>query len=252
MKKIFWIVGLVFTLLVTQVAAAKTIVLVHGAFADGSTWSKIIPTLRAAGHKVIAVQNHLTSLADDAATTNRALDNISEKVLLVGHSYGGAVISEVGNRDNVGGLVYVAAFAPEENQSPGEATAGYPPAPGLGELTIDSAGFATLTEKGMNEYFAQDVDSDMQGIMSSTQGPTAAAIFATKLTNAAWKNKPTTYIVAENDFMIQPDAQRDFAKRMNATTLSLATSHVPMISKPTEVAAAILAAAELMPDSKSK
>lgn len=252
MKILIWILGLTFTFLFSQVAAAKTIVLVHGAFADGSAWSKIIPTLRSAGHKVIAVQNPPTSLADDAATTNRALDNITEKVLLVGHSYGGAVISEVGNRDNVGGLVYVAAFAPEENQSPGEATAAYPPAPGLEELIVDSAGFATLTEKGMNEYFAQDVDAETQGVMSSTQGPTAAAIFGTKLSNAAWKTKPSTYIVAENDFMIQPDAQRDFAKRMNATTMSLATSHVPMISKPTEVAAAILAAAELMPDSKSK
>ncbi|UYL07346.1 alpha/beta hydrolase [Bdellovibrio sp. SKB1291214] len=233
-------------------ASAKTIVLVHGAFADGSTWEKIIPTLQAAGHKVIAVQNPLTAMADDVASTTRTLTNQTEQVLLVGHSYGGAVITEVGTHPNVGGLVYVAAFAPEENQSVQDAVSNYPVPPGFGELSVDQFGFAILTEKGMKEFFAQDVSEEQKSIMFATQGPTFAGIFTSKLTTAAWKAKPTTYIVAENDFMIQPDAQRDFAKRMNATTISLPTSHVPMISKPAEVAAAILAAAEALPVKKTK
>lgn len=251
MKLLKWVAAFA-VILSALSASAKTIVLVHGAFADGSSWEKIIPLLQGAGHKVIAVQNPLTSMADDVASTNRTLTNQTEQVLLVGHSYGGAIITEVGTHPNVGGLVYVAAFAPEENQSVQEAAAGYPTPPGFGELVVDQFGFATLSEKGMKEFFAQDVSEEQKGIMFATQGPTYAGIFVTKLTAAAWKSKPTTYIVAENDFMIQPDAQRDFAKRMNAMTISLPTSHVPMISKPAEVAAAILAAAEALPIKKTK
>ncbi len=220
------------------------IVLVHGAWADGSSWAKIIPALQAKGFRVVAVKNPLTSLADDAATTKRAIALMDGPVLLVGHSYGGAVITEAGSDPKVAGLVYVAAFAPDEGQAVGEVGKDLPPPPGAAELRPDTEGYLSLTSKGIDEDFAADLPLAERKVMTATQGPTKAACFGAKITSSAWRTKPTGYVVASNDRMIPPDLERRFAKAMNATTVTLPSSHVPMLSHPAEVAKFIAEAAQ--------
>ena len=188
------------------------IVLVHGAWADGSSWAKVIPLLEKAGLNAVAVQNPLTSLADDVAATKRAIARLDGPVILVGHSYGGAVISEGGNDPKVVGLVYVAAFAPDVGEAVGELGKEFPPAPGGAELRPDAGGFLTVTTKGVLENFAQDLPLAERKLLAATQGPTNGAAFGAKLTNAAWKTKRTWYVVAANDRMIPPDLERKFAK----------------------------------------
>jgi pimeloyl-ACP methyl ester carboxylesterase len=221
----------------------KNVVLVHGAFADGSSWSKIIPLLEAKGLNVIAVQNPLSSLADDVAATKRAIALQDGPVLLVGHSWGGVVISEAGHDPKVAGLVYVAAFAPDDNQSLVDASQGFPPAPGLGEARPDASGFLSLTAKGIHEDFAQDLPAAERKTILATQGAWAASATGEKITKAAWKVKPSWYIVASEDRMINPDLEQSFAKKIKATTLTLKASHVPMLSQPAKVAAFIAEAA---------
>lgn len=220
--------------------AQPSVVIVHGAFADGSDWAKVIPLLQAKGIRVTAVQNPLTSLADDVAATRRALDNQPGKVVLVGHSWGGTVITEAGAHDKVASLVYVAAFAPDAGQATGELGKGLPTPPGIGKLSVDKAGFASLPPAALKEDFAQDVPAVQAAVMAATQGPIAMKAFEDKTTVAAWKNHPSWYIVSKNDRMIQPDLERAFAKKIGAKTTELATSHVPQQSRPQDVAKVIL------------
>jgi len=222
----------------------KTVVLVHGAFSDGSSWDKVIPLLQAKGLNVVAVQNPLTSLADDVAATRRAIAELDGPVILVGHSWGGTVITEAGNDDKVAALVFVAAFAPAEGQSSGELGKDYPTPPGFGKIKQDKSGFLTLTAEGVAKDFAQDLPAAQTKVMAVTQGPIAAKAFGDKVTAAAWKKKPSWYIVATNDHMIQPQLEQAMAKNINATTTTVPTGHVPMQSRPKEVAAAIIAAAD--------
>lgn len=231
---------------VAEVAGRKapTIVLVHGAFADGSTWNKVIPLLQAQGLHVVSVQNPLTSLADDVAATRRALDIQTGPVVLVGHSWGGAVITEAGNHDTVVSLVYVAAFAPDAGQSVADLGKDYPVPAGFGEIVADKAGFLTLSAKGVANYLAQDVPANEAALMHATQTPTNGHIFAETVSAAAWKTKPSYYIVAEEDHMLQPGLQNAMAKKIAATVVSLPVSHAPHLSQPTEVAQIILDAAE--------
>lgn len=238
---------LLFMMLSAATAAEKTqktVVLVHGAFADGSSWDKVIPLLQAKGLKVVAVQNPLTSLADDVAAAKRAIDAQSGSVILVGHSWGGTVITEAGGDDKVAALVFVAAFAPDAGESTADLGKSSPPPPGSESIRPDSAGFLSLTTEGVAKNFAQDLPAAQTRLMAVTQGPIFAKAFEDKVTNAAWKNKPSWYIVAEKDRMIQPDLERAMAKKINAKVTSLPTSHVPMQSRPKEVAAVIIAAAE--------
>jgi len=225
-----------------QAAAAEqpSVVIVHGAFADGSDWAKVIPLLQAKGVKVTAVQNSLTSLADDVAATRRAIDNQPGKVVLVGHSWGGTVITEAGAGDKVASLVYVAAFAPDAGQATADLGKDLLPAPGITKLTVDKAGFASLSPAVLKEDFAQDVPAAQAAVMAATQGPIAVKAFGEKTTVAAWKNHPSWYIVSKNDRMIQPDLERRFAKAIGAKTTELPTSHVPQQSRPADVAKVIL------------
>lgn len=221
-------------------SAKPSVVIVHGAFADGSDWSRVIPLLQAKGVKVTAVQNPLTSLADDVAATRRAIAAQPGKVVLVGHSWGGTVITEAGQHDKVGSLVYVAAFAPDAGKSTADTGEGYPTAPGIKRFVADAEGFLSLPEAAMREDFAQDVPAAQAAVMTATQGPIQAKAFADKVSNAAWTTKPSWFIVASRDRMIDPSLLRAMAKKINAKTTELPSSHVPQQSRPAEVAKVIL------------
>ena len=226
-------------------AAAPTVrnvVLVHGAFGDGSSWAKVIPLLEAKGLHITAVQNPLSSLADDVAATKRAIANQDGPVILVGHSWAGMVISEAGNDAKVTGLVYVAAIVPDENQSADDVIKAYPPPPGLAEAKPDAAGFLSLTRKGIDEDFVPDLPPAERAIVYATQGPWNSTCLADKVSIPAWKTKPSWFIVA-NDRMLSPEYEQAIAKHIHATTTTLPTGHVPMLSKPKDVAAVIIDAA---------
>jgi pimeloyl-ACP methyl ester carboxylesterase len=225
----------------------KNIVFVHGAFADGSSWAKVITILQAKGYNVTAVQNPLTSFVDDVAATNRALALQTGPVILVGHSWGGAVITEAGVDPKVAGLVYVAAFAPDSDEVVGDIAKSYPPPPTFAAPLIEKEGFISLPSETMVKHFAWDLPAAEARVLAATQGPIIASAFGTKVSNVAWKTKPSWYIVAKKDQAIAADEERFFAKRINATTTELDTSHVPMLSKPKDVAAVIMDAATKAP-----
>lgn len=223
--------------------AAKNVVLVHGAWADGSSWAKVIPLLEERGLHVVAVQNPLSSLADDVAATKRIIDAQDGPVVLVGHSYGGAVISDAGNHPKVARLVFVAAFGPDTGESLGTTTKDFAPAPVGPEVKPIEDGYLVLTRKGVTEDFAQDLSAGEKQVLFATQAPTSGSVFGATISDAAWRHKPSFYVVAESDRMINPDYERFAAKRMGAKILALPTSHVPMLSRPKEVAAFIAEAA---------
>ena len=223
-------------------SAKPSVVIVHGAFADGSDWAKVIPLLQARGIKVTAVQNPLTSLADDVAATRRAIAAQPGKVVLVGHSWGGTVITDAGQHDKVASLVYVAAFAPDAGKSTAETGAGYPAAPGSKRFVADAEGFLSLPQAAMREDFAQDVPAAQAALMTATQGPIQARAFADKVTGAAWTSRPSWFIVSARDRMIDPGLLRAMAKKIGARTTELPSSHVPQQSQPAEVARVILKA----------
>jgi pimeloyl-ACP methyl ester carboxylesterase len=224
-------------------APIKNVVLVHGAWADGSSWSKIIPLLAAKGLHVVAVQNPLTSFADDVAATKRMIDAQDGPVLLVGHSYGGAIITEAGNNPKVAGLVYVAAFAPDTGETPGGLAKPFGPTPLFANIQPIADGFLLLTAKGVNEDFAQDLSPADRALVLATQGATLGAVLEAKISSAAWRTKPSWFVVASNDRAIAPEQEKFTAKRMNAKTLVLPSSHVPMLSKPKDVSNFIVTAA---------
>ena len=221
----------------------KNIVLVHGAFADGSSWAKVIPILQAKGYNVTAVQNPLTSLADDVAATQRTLAQQDGPVILVGHSWGGVVITEAGTDPKVAGLVYVAAFGPDQGEVVGDLGKAYPPPPAFTAPIVDAQGFMTLPTDAVLKHFAQDLPPAEARVVAATQGPVSVSAFGSKVSNVAWKMKPSWYIVSAQDGAIAPDEERFFAKRMKATTTELKASHVSMLSQPQAVAAVILDAA---------
>ena len=223
----------------------KNIVLVHGAFADGfSSWSKVISLLQAKGYNVIAVQNPLTSLADDVVATKRAIAQMDGPVLLVAHSYGGMVISEAGNDPKVSGLVYVAALVPEEGQNANAVNASMPSTGVEKEFHVSTDGFVSLSVKAINENFVPDASPVERKQIYATQVPLAASAGEEKVPNPAWKNKPSWFIVAANDKIINPDLERYKAKLIKATTIELISGHVPMISQPNKVTEFIISAAQ--------
>ena len=219
-----------------------SVVIVHGAFADGSDWAKVVPLVQAEGIKVTVVQNPLTSLADDVAATQRVLNNQENNVVLVGHSWGGTVISEAGADKKVRSLVYVAAFAPDAGQASKDLGKDYPAPSGVKEIAADKNGFLYMTPQGMATGFAQDLPAEQTAIMAATQGPIRASAFDDKTSVAAWKGKPSWYVVAREDRMIQPDLQRAFAKKIGAQVTEVDASHVPQQSRPADVAKVIIEA----------
>jgi len=219
---------------------ALNVILVHGAWADGSSWSKVIPILRKHDLRVMAVQLPLTSLQDDVKAVERALAHVEGPTTLVGHSYGGVVITEAGNDPKVVGLVYVAAFAPDAGESAGSLGASGAPPPLGAELRPDQQGFLRITETGAKESFAQDLSASEKDVVFATQSPTAGVALGASVSKPAWKSKPSWYLVATSDRAIQPDLERTMAKKIKATTIEVKSSHLPMLSRPEETARLIL------------
>lgn len=225
-------------------APIKNVVLVHGLFADGSSWGKVIPLLQARGLHVTSVQNPLTSLPDDAAAVKRALAQQDGPTLLVGHSYAGMVISEAGDDPKVAGLVYIAARAPDAAEDYAALTRKFTPAPAAAGIRWDANGWGALGEEAFLKDFAGDLPAPEARSYFAVQQPFARAITQAKTTVAAWRVKPTWYAVSTQDRTIDPELQRFMAKRMNARTIELAASHVSLLSHPQEVADLIVSAAE--------
>ncbi|TCL03455.1 MULTISPECIES: alpha/beta fold hydrolase [Sodalis] len=224
----------------------KNVVLVHGAFADGSSWAKVIPRLTARGIKAVAVQNPLSSLVDDVEATVRVIEMQEGPVLLAGHSWGGGVITEAGNHPQVAGLVYIAAGTPDSGKSFNDWWDDYPPMPGAAEIEPYGEDYVAMTREGVRKYFAGDLPEQEADVVYATQGPLAVRCFDDLITTAAWRAKPSWYVIGENDQTIPPKVQRDSAQKLGAKTLSLPTSHVPMLSRPDAVADFIAEAASSM------
>ena len=221
------------------------IVLVHGAWADGSCWSAVIERLQAAGYNVTAPQFPESSLADDVARLRQVLARHDGPVIVAGHSYGGQIITALGtDAPNVAGLVYIAAFGLDEGESIGGLLAQGPPTPALAHLDIDKQGFAWLPEDDFVNHFAADVDTVQARVMYAVQQPLAASTLDDVMGVPAWKSHPSWYLVAENDDAIPPEAERLFAKRMDATTIEVPSSHVAIVSHPSDVAQLIETAAQ--------
>lgn len=223
---------------------AKTVVLVHGAFADGSSWSKVIPLLEKAGLHVIAVQNPLDSLDGDVAVTKRAIAAAQGPVVLVGHSWAGAVISEAGVNDKVRSLVYVAAYAPDDGQSVFDSVKGYPDMPGQASFVKDADGYVKVSDEGISKFFAPDLPRADQKLVAATQGALNIKALSQPVPHAAWHQVPSYVVVAANDQIISPQLQRDQAKRLHAHSIEVPSSHVAMLTYPKAVAELIIKAAQ--------
>jgi len=222
--------------------AISNVILVHGAWGDGSNWAKVIPLLVNKGLAVTAVQLPLTGFEEDVAAVRRAIALAGGDVVLVGHSYAGAVIGEAGNDPKVIRLVYVDAFAPDAGESAGTLFGQFESAPLGAEIRPDAQGFLKLTHTGIFELFAQDLDEDEKAVAYATQGPINGAALGGVLTQAAWRDRPTFYLIGDQDHAIPPVEQERMATRMSATVAHVNSSHVPMLSQPVVVANFILEA----------
>ncbi|MFL1550373.1 alpha/beta fold hydrolase [Pseudomonas sp. D47] len=225
---------------------ANNVVLVHGSWADGSSWSEVITRLQAAGLHVTAVQNPLTSVADDVAATHRVLDQQDGPTVLVGHSYAGTVVSDAGVDPKVSALVYVAARAPDANEDFVALSAQYPTMPVRAGVE-DHNGYLTLNQDAFLKYFAADVPRAKALELYAVQQPITKTLFSGSTVNAAWHTKPSWYAVSSNDQTISPDLERFLAKRMNATTLELPSSHLSLVSHAKEITDLILEASGRQP-----
>jgi pimeloyl-ACP methyl ester carboxylesterase len=221
------------------------IVLVHGAWADGSCWSGVIQRLQAEGFQVRAPQFSLTSLADDVARLRQVLEFQDGPAIVVGHSYGGQIITALGeDAPNVAGLVYIAAFALDAGESLGALLSQGPVTAALAHLFTDSRGYGWLSEDDFVNHFAADVDPTRARVLYAVQQPLASSAFTDVMGTPAWKSLPSWYLVSQNDEAIPPDAERMFASRMGATAVEIPSSHVAMVSHPVEVTEFIEKAAE--------
>jgi pimeloyl-ACP methyl ester carboxylesterase len=221
------------------------IILVHGAWADGTSWQHVILPLEQDGYTVIAVQNPLTSLADDVAATKRVIASQTGPVVLVGHSYGGAVIAAAASGNaNVKALVFVAAWALDAGDSLGSLGNKYPPTPAVSAGVPDAGGYLYIDRARFREVFAADVPEEEARVMAAAQKPFPVASFEQTIQTPAWKTIPSWYLVATDDKAIDPDLQRFMAQRMNATTVEVKASHVAYVSQPEATVKLIEQAAE--------
>jgi pimeloyl-ACP methyl ester carboxylesterase len=227
----------------TSGSAIRNIVLVHGGFVDGSGWAAVYKILKKDGYNVVVVQNPTVSLADDVAVTKRALAGQGGRVLLVGHSYGGAVITEAGTDPNVAGLVYIAAFAPDKGESVSSLIKDRLPGAPVPPILPPQDGFLFLDQAKFHFSFAADVDGDTATFMASSQVPWGVEALAGTITEPAWRTKPSWYLVSTEDRMIPPPAQRAMSKRAGSTLTEVAGSHAIYMSQPKSVAAFIEKAA---------
>jgi pimeloyl-ACP methyl ester carboxylesterase len=207
-----------------------SVVFAHGLWADGSCFSKVIPQLQADGHEVVAAQNSLDTLEGDVATVIRALGRVSSPAILVGHSYGGTVITAAGADNRVAGLVYIAALAPDDDETSQSLINKFPTTEVFSHIEV-ADGRIWLRPEGIGS-FAGDLSGEEQKIVWATQGVPAANLFDQKMAGTAWRSKPSWYIVAKNDRTVHPELERFVAKRMGATTVETDSSHVPMLSQP--------------------
>jgi pimeloyl-ACP methyl ester carboxylesterase len=221
------------------------VVLVHGAWADGSSWSAVIERLQKDGFNVTAPQFPLANLSDDVARLREVLARHDGPTVVAGHSYGGQIMTALGDEaPNVAGLVYIAAFGLDQGESLGPILAQGPPTPAIAHLSIDKQGYAWLPEDDFIKHFAGDIDPVRAKVMFAVQQPLAASALGEAMGKPAWKSIPSWYLVAQDDEAIPPDAERLFAKRMGATTVEVASNHVAMVSHPNEVVKLIEAAVE--------
>jgi pimeloyl-ACP methyl ester carboxylesterase len=231
-----------------EMSALPNVVLVHGAWADGSSWSAVIERLQADGYNVTAPQFPLTALADDVARLRQVLARQHGPTVVAGHSYGGQIMTALGtDAPNVVGLVYIAAFGLDEGESIGALLGQGPPSPALANLDIDQQGFAWLPEDDFVHHFAADVDPVKARVMHAVQQPLAGSTLQEVMGVPAWKSLPSWFLIADGDQAIPPDAERQFAGRMGATTVEVPTNHVAMVSHPDDVVNLIKRAAEAAP-----
>ena len=223
------------------------IVFAHGLWADGSCFSKVIPALQADGHEVISTQNCLDSLKGDVAAVHAALGRVNNPAILVGHSYGGTVITAAGADDRVAGLVYIAALAPDDDETSQSQQDKFPTTDVLHHIEV-ADGRIWLRPDGV-EYFAGDLSEAEQKLVWATQVAPSPNLFNEKMAGTAWRTKPTWYIVAKNDHTVQPALERFLAKRMGATVTEVESSHVPMLSNPKVVIDVIRSAAKVVQES---
>lgn len=226
-----------------------TIVLVHGAFADTSSWDKVISRLQTQGQSVMAVHNPTTSLAADVAAVNEVLDSIAGPVVLAGHSWGGVVITQAGVSDKVAALVYVSAFAPSQGQSINDLFAPYPQPEWFGSVSADAAQNLTLSREGVAEFFAPDLDSSEIDSVTSAQIPFALSANADKVSQTAWSTRPSWFVLSEQDRIIRPDLQEKMAGTIGARVTRVPASHLAILSHPDGVAAVIQGAAQSLKSS---
>jgi pimeloyl-ACP methyl ester carboxylesterase len=222
----------------------KNVVLVHGGFVDGSGWEGVYQALKKAGYSVSIVQNPTTSLADDVAVTKRTLSALDGPAILVGHSYGGVVITEAGNDPKVAGLVYVAAFAPDAGESVSSLIKDPPPGAPVPPILPPQDGFLFLDRARFAASFAADVAPDAAAFMADSQVPWGVEALNGAISKPAWKSKPSWYLVASDDRMIPPDAQRAMSKRAGSTVVEVKGSHAVYVSQPEAVASIVENAAK--------
>src|SRR5262245_57956430 len=227
-----------------QSQTVKNILLVHGAFADGTSWGKVIPILEARGFHAVAVQNPLTSLEDDANATRRLIALQDGPVILVGHSWGGTVITQAGDDPKVAGLVYVAAYVPDLGASANETSDPFGMTPGQKAIQVNAEHFASMSEKGVLYSFAEGLPMEERRLVLAVQGQIYGPMFDEKLTHAAWKSKPSWHVIATQDHTLNPAMEEAGAKKARGKAISLPTCHVAMLQEPQKIADVINEAAK--------